>query len=280
MTRKIQLPQIQNVGPGQRATLRLPLGVTYNKICLFGGGGLGHDYMRNIVLKVNGSERMRFSTGQQLVMRNIYNGNNHTQGIVELDFINRNAKDEAAMTLGAYAATAQAGVQDMSLEFDLIAYNADSTTTIKAVAEIDVPSANRLITRNRYFQKVLAGAVEEQIVIPSGLNGEQLQRIYIYGPTENIASVRVRREGADEFDALTRSQNEFFQRTYGKVPQQGLFVVDFTEHNLAGHMLNTSMIIGADGKPVPIQNLDIRMKTVAAGTFDIYTESITTSDRP
>ena len=280
MTRKVQLMQIQNVGPNQRATVRLPLGVTYNKIVLFTAGAITASLLTNIVLKVNGSERLRWKSQAHMQARNSYNGNASDANALEFDFIERFAKDEAAMTLGAYAATNQAGVQDMTIEFDIGTYVVTAASVISGIAEIDVPSANRLIVRNRYFQKVLAGAVEEQIIIPYGMNGEQLKRLYVFGTLASIESVRVRREGADEYEALTQVKNEFFQKTYGKTPQAGLFVVDFTEHSLAGHMLNTAMIIGGDGKPQPIQNLDIRLKTTAAGTFDVYTESITTSDRP
>lgn len=280
MTRKVKLNQIQNVGPNSRATVRLPLGVTYNKIALFTAGNINAALLSNIVLKVNGAERMRWKTQAQMQARNSYNRGASDANVLEFDFLERLAKDEAAMTIGAYAATAQAGVQDMTLEFDIGTYTVTAASTITAVAEVDVPSANRLIVRNRFFQKTLAGAVEEQIIIPSGMNGEQLKRLYIFGTLANIESVRVRREGADEHEALTQVQNEFFQKTYDKTPQAGLWVVDFTEHDLQGHMLNTASIVGPDGKPVPIQNLDIRLKTTAAGTFDIYTESVTTNDRP
>ncbi|WP_454902731.1 major capsid protein P2 [Variovorax gossypii] len=279
MTRKVQLNQIQNVGPVSRATIRLPLGVTYNKIVIFTAGNITASLLSNIVLKVNGSERIRWKSYTQVAARNAYNGNATDPNVLELDFVERNGKDEASMTLGAYAATAEAGVQDMTIEFDIATYTVTAASVIKAVAEVDVPSANRLIVRNRFFQKTLAGAVEEQVIIPFGMNGEQLKRMYIFGTLANIDSVRVRREGADEYEAITQVWNEFFQKTYGKVPQAGLFTVDFTEHNLMGHMLNTANI-NVGGKSVPIQNLDIRLKTTAAGTFDIYTESITLNDRP
>lgn len=279
MTRKVQLNQVQNVGPVSRATIRLPLGVTYNKITLQCLGNITASLLSNIVVKVNGSERIRWKTAAQLQARNSYAGNASDANFLELDFLNRFAKDEAAMTLGAYAATAEAGVQDMTIEFDIATYTVTGASTIKAVAEVDVPSANRLIQRNRFFQKTLAGAVEEQIIIPFGMNGEQLAKLHIFGTLANIESVRVRREGADEYEALTQLQNEFFQKTYGKTPQAGLWVVDFTEHNLMGHLLNTANV-NVGGKLVAIQNLDIRLKTTAAGTFDVYTESITTNDRP
>ena len=280
MTRKLQLTNIQGVGPVQRATIRLPLGVTYNKICLFTAGNITASLLSNFVLKINGSERQRWNTQAQLQARNSYNNNASDANVVELDFIERNAKDEAAMTIGAYAATAEAGVQDITLEFDVATYVVTGASVITGVAEIDVPSRNRLIVRNRFFQRVLAGATEEAIIIPSGMNGELLKRIYVFGTLALINFVRVRREGADEFDQLRQVQNEFFQRTYGKVPQAALFVVDFTEHQLQGHMLNTSNIVGPDGKPVSVQNLDIRLSVNGAGTFNIYTESITSNDRP
>ena len=117
-------------------------------------------------------------------------------------------------------------------------------------------------------------------MLPFGLNGEQLKRMYFFGTLAQLNHVRVRREGADEFEQLSVAQNEFFQRTYGKTPQAGLYVVDFTEHDLMGQMLNTAQIIGPNGQPKPIQNLDVRINVNAAGTWNIYTESITTNDRP
>lgn len=280
MTRKIKLPLIQNVGPNQRVTARLPLGVTYNKVAFFTAGNINAALISNIVVKINGSERQRWNTQAHLQARNSYNGGASDANVLELDFVEPKAKDEAAMTIGAIAATQEAGVQDVTIEFDLGNYVVTAASVITAVAEVDVPSKNRLIVRNRFFQRVLGGAAEEQIIVPSGMNGELLKRLYIFGTLASINHVRIRREGADEFEQLTQAQNEFFQRTYGKTPQAGLYVVDFTEHNLMGHMLNTSTILGPDGKPVQISNLDIRLNVNAAGTFNIYTESVTTNDRP
>jgi len=280
MTRIVKLPQIQNVGTGQRATLRLPLGRTYNRIMLFCAGNLNRALISNIVLKINSGEKQRWKTAAQLQSRNAFLGGAADVNILSIDFVERNAKDEAAMTLGTYAMTAEAGVQDAVLEFDLGAYVVTAGSTLVAFAEVDVPSANRLITRYRYQQKTLAGAVEEAIIIPSGLNGEQLKRIHIFGTLALIDSVRVRRDDSDEFESMTVLQNEFYQKEYGKVPQAGHMVIDFIAANLQGHMLNTAMVMGPDGKAKPVQNLDIRMLVNAAGTFDIYTESLTLNDRP
>jgi hypothetical protein len=263
-----------------RATVRLPLGRTYNRIVLFCAGNITRALLSNIVLKVNSAEKQRWKTSAQLQSRNSYNVGASDTNILELDFVERWAKDEAAMTLGTYALTAEAGVQDAVLEFDVATYTPSAASVITAFAEVDVPSANRMIVRTRYQQKTLAGAVEEAIIIPSGLNGEQLKRLHIFGTTTLVDSVRIRRDDSDEFEALSVLQNEYIQKTYGKVPQTGHIVIDFIPHNLQGHMLNTAMIMGPGGKAQPVQNLDIRMAVNAAGTFDIYTETLTLNDRP
>lgn len=279
MTRKIFLPQPQNVGPNQRVSIRLPLGVTYNKLLLKLGTNITKALITNISLKVNGSERIRLNSANDMQAMNSYKGNANDPSFLEFDFLEKFAKDEVAMEMGAYACTAEAGVQDATIEFDLGTYTPVAGSTLRMIAEVDTPSANPLIQRIRVQQKVLAGAVEEQIIIPSGQIGEQVKRIWIFGTLASIESLRVRREGADEFEALDVATNEFFQKTYGKTPQAGLMVIDFMEHNLLGHILNTAAINNGQ-KSFVIQNLDIRLKTTAAGTFNIYVESLTTNNRP
>lgn len=280
MTRLVKLPQIQNVGSGQRATLRLPLGRTYNRIVLFTAGAINRGLFSNIVLKVNTGEKQRWRTSAQLQSLNSYKGGASDPAILELNFVENDAKDQAAMTLGAYALTAEAGVQDATLEFDIGAFTATANDRLVAFAEIDVPSANRLIVRTRYQQKTLAGAVEEPIILPYGITGEQIKRLHIFGTLAQIDHVRIRRDESDEWEELSVAQTEFFEKTNGKIPQAGHLVIDFVMHNLQSHMLNTAMILGANGQPRPVQNLDVRMKTNAAGTFDIYTESLALNDRP
>lgn len=279
MTRRIKLPLIQNIGPNQRATIRLPLGRTYNKIMLFCAGNINKALISNIVLKVNEGEKQRWKSSDHLQKRNSYNKGASDANVLTINLLEQDASDIAAKTLGTYALTAEAGVQDAVLEFDLGNYVASAASVITAIAEVDVPSANRLIVRTRSQQKTLAGAVEESIIIPSGLNGEQVKRILIFGTLALIDSVRVRRDDSDEFQDINIAQNEYMQKDYGKVPQAGLMVIDFIVNDLQSDMLNTAQIMGPGGKPTVVQNLDIRMTTNAAGTFDIYTESLTLNDR-
>jgi hypothetical protein len=280
MTRSVKLPLIQNVGPNQRATIRLPLGRTYNKITLFCNGNITAAFLSNIVLKVNQGEKQRWLTSAHLQARNSYNVGASSATALVLSFVEPLAKDLAGVEIGAYALTAEAGVQDAVLEFDIGNFTPSAASTIVAIAEVGPPSENRLIVRTRYQQKTLSGAVEEQIIIPSGQNGEQLKRILIYGTTALIDNIRVRRDDSDEFESITVAQNEYMQRDYGNLPQAGLVVVDFIQRNIVSDMLNTAQVMGPGGKPSLVQNLDIRMTTTGAGTFSIYTESLTLNDRP
>jgi hypothetical protein len=43
--------------------------------------------------------------------------------------------------------------------------------------------------------------------------------------------------------------------------------------SLMANALNTAMVQGLDGKPVPVSNLDIRLTTSAADTITIYSEA-------
>lgn len=279
MSRRIRMPLVQNVTPNGRATVRLPLGFTYNRLYMFCRGNILANLLSNIVLKLNGSERQRWLTQAHLLARNLFHSGQTSTTALTLDFLNRQAKSLEAQTLGAIAATQEAGVQDLTLEFDIGNYVTSAASTVEIWADVDPPSANRLILRNRYFQKVLAGAVEEQIIVPYGQNGEQLQRIYIFGTLANIDFVRIRREGSDEYEDVRVADAEFIQREYGKQPQAGMLAVDFIENNIVSDALNTAVVIRGNGQAAPVQNLDIRMRTNAAGTFNIYTEAITTNDR-
>jgi hypothetical protein len=258
--------------------LRVPLGRTYNKITLYCGGNITRALLSNIVVKLNTAEKQRWKTSAQIQALNSYRGGASDPAILAINFVEKDGKDEAAMTIGTYAATAEAGVQDMVIEFDIGTYTATAASVIVAKAEVDVPSANTLITRTRYIQKTLAGAVEESIIIPSGKLGEQVKRVLIFGTLSQIDNVRVRRDDADEFESVTVAQNEFDQKEYGKIPQAGLMIVDFVKNNLISNALNTAMIQGPKGLQ-EVQNLDVRMTTNAAGTFDIYIESIVLNNR-
>lgn len=270
--RFIRLPQLQNVVPNARASLSFPLGVTYEKIYLQLGTNILTSLISNIVLRINNKEFMRWNSAADMVSGLLAYKGNYTgsTSFLVLDFTERAGREEVGMKLGTVAATQEAGVQQFTLEFDLGTYTQVAASTITAYADVEAPSANRIIQRVQVQQKVIAAAAQEQIFVPYGMNGYQLKRMII--KHANLASVRVRRDGVDVYEDIPVALANQRLQDFGRSPQAGYHVLDFMPDTLQSNALNTALVIvGKDA--VPVQNLDIRVTTSAADTLTIYTEA-------
>lgn len=271
--RAIRLPQLQNVAPNSRVSLRLPLGVTYNKIMLQLGTNILTSLITNIVLRINNKEFQRWNSAADMVSGLLAYKGNYTgsTAFLVIDFTERLAKEQVGLELGCVAATQAAGVQDFTLEFDLGTYTSVAASTITGWADVEAPSANRIIQRVQASQKTIAAAAEEQIFVPFGAQGYQLKRLIL--KHTNLSNVRIRRDGVDVYDALPVAFANQRLQDYGRTPQAGYHVIDLMPDSLQANALNTAMILGMDGKPVPVQNLDVRVTTTAADTLTIYAEA-------
>lgn len=268
--RAIKLPTIQNVNPNTRASLRFPLGFTYEKLYFQLGTNITQALITNIVFKLNNKEFQRWNSWADYQAYLNYKGNGSNAGFIMVDFTERLARDEVAMKLGTIAACAEAGVQDFTMEFDLGNYAQVATSQITGYADVEAPSANPIIQRVQVQQKVIAAAAEEQIYMPFGLNGFQVKRQII--KHANLSSFRVRRDGVDFYESLPIALANAREVDFGRVPQAGYHVVDYMPDTLQSNALNTAQVL-VDGKGVPVQNLDARATTSAADTLTIYTES-------
>lgn len=270
--RTIRLPQLQNVNPNQRVSLRLPLGVTYQKIYLQLGTNITLSLISNIVLRLNNKEFQRWNSANDLVIGlNQYKGNLYSAAFLCFDFTERLARDEIGLSLGAVAATNEAGVQEFTLEFDLGAYTQVAASTITGWADVDVPSANRIVQRVQYSQKVMAAAAQEQIFVPFGANGYLLKRLIF--KHANVTSVRVRRDGTDIYEDLPVAFANQRNTDFGRAPQGGYYVLDFMPDSLQSNAFSTGQIIDGKGQASLVQNLDVRITTSAADTVSIYAEA-------
>lgn len=269
--RCIKLPQFQNVGPNQRVSLPLNLGVTYEKLYIRLGTNITPALMTNLVLKINNKEFIRWDRATDLNALNAYKGNQTNNGYLTLDFTERLAREEVGMKLGTIAATAEAGVQSLSLEFDLGNYVVAVGSTIDGFADIEAPSANKIIQRVQSQQKVIGGAAQEQVIIPYGQNGFQVKRLIV--KHANVTSIKVRRDGVDIFEDLPVALANQRQVDFGRTPQAGFHILDFMPDSLQSNALNTAFVQVARDRAVPVENLDLRITTSAADVLTIYTES-------
>jgi hypothetical protein len=271
--RFIRLPQLQNVGPNQRVSIRLPLGVTYEKIYLQLGTNILTSLITNIVFRINNKEMQRWNSAADLISGlNAFKGNNvASTAFLTIDFTEASAKEEVGMKLGTIAATQEAGVQEFTLEFDLGTYTQVAASTITGWADVEQPSANSVIQRVQVSQKVIAAAATEQIFVPFGKNGYQLKRLII--KHANLSSVRVRRDGSDIYDDIPVGLASLRLTDFKRSPQAGYHVVDFMPDSLQSNAFNTAMIRDSKGTPIPVENLDIKVTTSAADTLTIYAEA-------
>jgi hypothetical protein len=269
--RTVKLPQLQNVGPNQRVSVSLDLGKTYEKIYLKLGTNITPSLISNITLKINDKEFIKWDSAIDLIALNAYKGNQTNAGYLVLDFTERLAREEVGMKMGTIAATQQAGVQSVALTFDLGNYVQAVGSVIEGWADVEAPSANKIITRVQSQQKVIAGAAEENIVIPKGQNGFQVKRLII--KHANLEYISVRRDGVEIFEKLPVAVANQRQVDFGRTPQAGYHIMDFMPDSLQSNALNTAFIQTGPNEAVPVESLDIRLKTTAADVMTIYTES-------
>lgn len=268
--RFVKLPAVQNVNTNNRASLRLPLGVTYEKIYFQFGTNIVQSVVTNIVIKLNNKELVRWNTCADMQAMLNYKGNFSSTAFMVLDFTERQARDEVAVKLGTIAACAEAGVQDLVVEFDLGVYTQVAASTINAYADVEAPSANSICERVQVQQKVLGAAAQEQIFLPFGRNGYQIKRILV--KHAQLTSIKVRRDGVDFYEDPPIALAGFRQQDFGKTPQAGYHVLDFMPDVLQSNAFNTAMV-NVGGQAVPVQNLDVRVTTGAADTLTVYTEA-------
>lgn len=268
--RNIKLPTVQNVNPNTRASLRFPLGVTYEKLYFTLGTNILQSLITNLVFKLNNKEFQRWNTWADYQAWLNYKGNVSNAGALVVDFTERAARDEVAMKLGTIAACAEAGVQDFTMEFDLGNYAQVATSTIVGYADVEAPSANPIVQRVQVQQKVMAAAAQDNFFVPAGLNGYQVKRFLM--KHVNLSSVRVRRDGVDFYEDTPVAIANIREQDFGRVPQAGYHVIDFMPDTLQSNAFNTAQVL-VQGKPVPVANLDARITTSAADTVTIYTES-------
>lgn len=271
--RLIRLPQLLNVAPNSRVSLRLPLGVTYEKLYFVLGTNILTSLISNIVLRINNKEFQRWATYADMNSGLLaYKGNFVNNAYMVFDFTERLAKEEVGMKIGTVAATQEAGVQEFTLEFDLGNYVVAAGSTITGYADVEAPSANTIIQRVQYSQKVIAAAAEEQIYVPFGRQGYQLKRLIL--KHANLSEVRIRRDGVDIYESAPVAFANQRLQDFGRTPQAGFHVVDLMPDSLISNALNTAMVMGAGGKGIPVENLDVRLRTSAADTVTIYAESL------
>lgn len=265
---KLPLTNLQNVAPGNVATLKCPAGPgspTYDQIKFELGGTLTPAHIEYIRGKANGRIFLDELTGTVLNKRDDYRGIFTEAGFVVLDFTEPKARNGAAEQL--LASVPGSLLTDLAFEIKLAA-GAPAGGTIKAVANYRPPTNNpfirKVLNTTQAFAAAGTDAAPNIMWLGTGNNGGKIKRIWIHESAAGVitgAQIRIANNVVHEV-TRTRAIND--QKRNGLVPQADIFVLDFIEDgNLAG-MLDTSRA----------PQVELRLTTSAAASFTVVTELI------
>lgn len=240
---KIPLTNLQNVAPGNTATLKCPVGQgapTYDQIRLELSGGMTPAHIEYVRGKANG--RIFFDEGGGLVIndRDDYLGIYNDATAVVLDFTERNARNGAAEQL--VASIPGSLLQDLTFEIK-IAAGAPANGRITAVANYRPPTSNPFILKRLAATTSFAAAGTDGapniMWLPTGGNGGKIKRIWVHeGTPGNITAGQIRIANNVVYE-FTRARLEHDQKRNSLVPQAGVMVLDFIEDGNLAALLDT-----------------------------------------
>lgn len=265
---KLPLTNLQNVAPGNVATLKAPAGPgspTYDQLRLELGGGMTPAHIESVRGKANGRVFLDEASGAVINARDSYRGIFVDATAVVLDFTEPKARNGASEQL--LASIPGALLQDLSFEIK-IASAAPAGGTIRAVANYRPPTNNpyirKLLNTTQAFASAGTDAAPNIMFLPTGSNGGKIKRIWLHESVAGTTSWAQLRVANNVVHEITRARAEHDQKRNSLVPQAGVMVLDFVEDgNLAG-MLDTQNA----------PTVELRLANGAACSYTVYYELI------
>jgi hypothetical protein len=262
-----KMPSWEGVGAGQRATLRMPVGLRYHKL-LIPYSSLTPAQIDEIRVIANGKPIMRYTGGDILDSINQFDGRAAASGVLTLDFERYGLRTRAGSELTVIDTTKpdnpnQVQITTLTIEMDI---NSGATTpslgTAKAVQSGKAANSNPLLKHVRVFGYDPAGSGDFQISDLPKMGA--INRI-LFKSASTINSIKLERDGYVVFER-DQAENEVVQSDGVRVPQSGYYAVDFTEEGNGQDWLE---VRGA-------QDVRFTLDMAAAGHVDAIVEYIDT----
>lgn len=254
--RKEQLVNLQNVNSGQTALLSIPCGPTYERIKLYFTGGLLISMIDLITIKQNGKPVWAVA-GSDLLAQNLYEGKPNPTNVALIDFTRRGAKSSATKNSAGvviqstqvqeelFTCLATAGLQQCTMEIKINAA-APAGVGMTAWAQESDPSKNPWVFKEQSATYALMTVGQNDIPLPVQQAGSVITKIYLhqsnYGQAGagSIQSLQIRNNQVIISEGTPQVYQDD-QTDYQKVPQAGLFVVDFDLQGMREKWLNTTL---------------------------------------
>lgn len=256
------LPSFEGVATTGQATLRAPIGFSYEQIHI-NYSGVTLAQMTGIRVVGNGKVIQRWSSGTNLDNFNRYHGRAAAAGILTLDFTRHGLKTregEELTKLGTGMQSVEGSLELSTLAIEIDITGAAGPVLLNAWAVQSDPSHLGLIRHVREHTYSPSAAGEFQISdIPKGhlFNG-------LHFLSAIVTELRVERDNYSVFDR-TAALNNLVQTDGGfKVPQANIYVLDPTEHGYGSETLQT----------FGVHDLRFTATVSGAGTLPIIVDSI------
>jgi hypothetical protein len=229
-----QMIDLQNVGAGKTAVLKLSYNATFDQVFLTLGGGLTKADIGRIEGKANGVTFF-VDDGALIGLRDAYQGVYVDPNVITIDFTDPNTRGGAA---AQYLASVPRNLLN-SLTFEIeVKATANAASTIFAEAAYRAPTSNPFILRRKDFNVPLAITGENDIMLPSAVNGGLIKRIWLHH-TGHVTKAELRADGTPKIRASVGAITHYEKRAR-LVPQANILVLDFiADGNLMG-MFNTT----------------------------------------
>jgi hypothetical protein len=243
MGARIKLYPANNVVAAGLATIDLSnlLGFTVERMVLqLGGTAFTKSMITSWQLKAN-SKIVMDSTGASADSRQQYRGITANAAFLTIDFAEIRAKTENGQNIGCIDTTA--GISSLKLELTIAGATAP---TLAGWAEVSRPQVDptqaptrNLISRIHRSTITVGAAGTFALPVPHlavADGGSIFKRIAIF--SANCTGVQIKKNGIIIEDSI-KALNDYQQNEYKKVPQAGLYMVDFIVDDNQSQALNT-----------------------------------------
>lgn len=257
-----QMPSFEGVAPGATATLRLPIGLSYEQLLVtYSGATLAQ--LKDLRMVANGKTIMRFAGGSRLDTMNKFDGRAAAAGVLTIDFARyglRTRQAEELTVLGsgiAPNAEFPVSLSTLALEIDIDAAAVGPVLSARALQSAPRPLGLVKHVREYTYNAPAAGEYE----ISDLPKGPLFNRVFFH--SASITKLRVERDNYTVFER-TKAENDLVQADGVRVPQAGVFVFDPTETGLGAETLET----------MGVHDLRFILTMSAAGAVPVTVEAL------
>lgn len=273
-SRHLLLPQPGGIGPGQTATLNLPLGPTYEQLHIeltvnVGGNDVDvsaadwADYIGDIRLIVDGNTEYEISAADQVKLNQFYNLPQE-DGVLPIFLTAPWARTVGGEDIGGWGTAG--GLTVMTLECEI---KTGVSVSQLRVRYIEGPRKSWSGTPHTFMRRLARSfnsvGLEEVADIPKG----DYSLFGLHMTTADIGHIEVEADRMVLHDTLPKSRGQTFKIS-DRIPQPGFTHIDLAPKRRIV-TLNSAGQPEAEALPMSWQDFRLKLDHIAApGTYEIY----------